>query len=149
VAAVSYRTTLTQTDTLEIKMAESEPLRIPIDGALDLHTFLPQEVKDLLPDYLEACGEKGLLEVRVSRQGDRSAAGCRPCDSAAVALRPSLSVGRAKNAAAGALPLYGSQVLQRPALTGTVQDQRTRFKKASTLHANERPTFPLKKLCRI
>ncbi len=46
-------------------MAESEPVRIPIDGTLDLHQFLPQEVKDLLPDYLEACREKGISEVRV------------------------------------------------------------------------------------
>lgn len=46
-------------------MAESEPIPIPIDGTLDLHTFLPQEVKDLLPDYLEACREQGILEVRV------------------------------------------------------------------------------------
>jgi len=46
-------------------MAEMEPIRIPIDGTLDLHTFLPREVKSLLPEYLEACREKGLLEVRV------------------------------------------------------------------------------------
>lgn len=37
----------------------------PIDGILDLHTFLPREVRPLLADYLEACREKGILEVRV------------------------------------------------------------------------------------
>ncbi len=38
---------------------------LPIDGILDLHTFRPGEVKDLLRDYLTACREQGILEVRV------------------------------------------------------------------------------------
>lgn len=38
---------------------------LPIEGVLDLHTFRPDEVKDLLPVYLTACREKGILEVRV------------------------------------------------------------------------------------
>lgn len=42
-----------------------EPMELPIDGMLDLHTFRPRDIKDLLPDYLEACREKGILEVRV------------------------------------------------------------------------------------
>ncbi|RJO65330.1 MAG: DNA mismatch repair protein MutS [Myxococcales bacterium] len=42
-----------------------ETVEIPIDGELDLHTFRPAEVKSLLPEYLEACREKGLLDVRV------------------------------------------------------------------------------------
>jgi len=42
-----------------------EPVEFPIDGVLDLHTFDPGEVKDLLPDYLHACREKGILEVRI------------------------------------------------------------------------------------
>ena len=43
----------------------SEPLEIPIDGTLDLHTFDPREIKELLPHYLRACRERGILEVRV------------------------------------------------------------------------------------
>ena len=46
-------------------MEESEPMELPIDGILDLHAFQPKEVKDLLPDYLTACREHGILQVRV------------------------------------------------------------------------------------
>ncbi|MBI5774416.1 MAG: Smr/MutS family protein [Verrucomicrobia bacterium] len=42
-----------------------EPLALPIDGVLDLHTFKPAEIKELVPDYLAACRAKGILEVRV------------------------------------------------------------------------------------
>jgi DNA-nicking Smr family endonuclease len=46
-------------------MDEPAPIEIPIDGVLDLHTFNPREVKDLVPDYLALCREKGILQVRV------------------------------------------------------------------------------------
>jgi DNA-nicking Smr family endonuclease len=36
-----------------------------VDGILDLHTFRPGEVKDLLIDYLAACREKGIFDVRI------------------------------------------------------------------------------------
>ena len=42
-----------------------EPIQIPIDGVLDLHTFQPREIKDLVPDYLAACQELGILKVRI------------------------------------------------------------------------------------
>jgi len=44
---------------------EPAPVELPIDGALDLHTFRPDEIKSLLPDYLAACRERGILQVRV------------------------------------------------------------------------------------
>ncbi len=37
----------------------------PIDGVLDLHTFQPGDVKDLVPDYLYACRSRGILNVRI------------------------------------------------------------------------------------
>lgn len=46
-------------------MDDSVPL--PIDGVLDLHTFRPQDVKEVVLEYLAACREKGILEVRVIR----------------------------------------------------------------------------------
>jgi len=42
-----------------------EPIQLPIDGVLDLHTFRPRDVKGLVPDYLAACREKEVLEVRI------------------------------------------------------------------------------------
>lgn len=42
-----------------------DPIAQPIDGTLDLHTFDPSEVEDLLRDYLQACRERGILQVRV------------------------------------------------------------------------------------
>jgi dsDNA-specific endonuclease/ATPase MutS2 len=48
-------------------------VEMPIEGTLDLHTFAPGDVRDLLPDYLQACREKGILRVRVVHgKGDGS-----------------------------------------------------------------------------
>ena len=44
---------------------EDGPVKLPIDGVLDLHTFRPADVKDLLPEYLEECRRCGILTVRV------------------------------------------------------------------------------------
>jgi DNA-nicking Smr family endonuclease len=40
-------------------------VEIPIDGVLDLHTFTPQEVKDLIPTYLDECLKRGITEVQI------------------------------------------------------------------------------------
>jgi dsDNA-specific endonuclease/ATPase MutS2 len=45
--------------------SEAEPVRIPITGELDLHTFRPAEVASLLEDYFAECHRAGLREVRV------------------------------------------------------------------------------------
>jgi DNA-nicking Smr family endonuclease len=41
------------------------PIEPPIDGVLDLHTFNPREVKDLVPEYLAACQERGIFRMRI------------------------------------------------------------------------------------
>ena len=46
-------------------MPEDDSVKIPIEGALDLHTFSPKDVKDLVPDYLEECLRRGITEVRI------------------------------------------------------------------------------------
>ena len=46
-------------------MKDNEPVELPIDGTLDLHTFHPRDVKELVPDYLEECRKRGILQVRV------------------------------------------------------------------------------------
>jgi DNA-nicking Smr family endonuclease len=42
-----------------------EPIELPIDGILDLHHFNPKELGDLIPDYIEACLEKGIYSIRI------------------------------------------------------------------------------------
>lgn len=44
---------------------DEEPVHIPITDELDLHTFRPNEVGDLLVDYLGECQKLGILSVRV------------------------------------------------------------------------------------
>ncbi len=43
----------------------NEPVKQPIDGVLDLHTFNPNDVKDLVPEYLAECRKRGILQVRI------------------------------------------------------------------------------------
>ena len=42
-----------------------QPLEFPIEDVLDLHTFKPKEVPDLLTDYFTACTDKGIYSVRI------------------------------------------------------------------------------------
>jgi dsDNA-specific endonuclease/ATPase MutS2 len=44
---------------------EGEPVEIPIDGVLDLHTFSPKEIKDLVPEYIGECLRQGITEIRI------------------------------------------------------------------------------------
>ena len=43
----------------------SEPVILPIEPELDLHTFSPKEVAPLLEDYLAACREQGFVQVKI------------------------------------------------------------------------------------
>lgn len=44
---------------------ENEPTSLEIDGVLDLHMFPPDQVKDLVGDYIDACLTEGILDVRI------------------------------------------------------------------------------------
>ena len=46
-------------------MADDSPHELPVDGTLDLHTFQPRDVKNLVQDYLAECRGKGMLQVRI------------------------------------------------------------------------------------
>ena len=42
-----------------------EAVEMPIDGVLDLHTFRPKDVKELLPIYFEECLARNITQVRI------------------------------------------------------------------------------------
>ena len=42
-----------------------EAVALPITDTLDLHTFLPREVADVVRDYLDAAWEKGFRALRI------------------------------------------------------------------------------------
>ena len=42
-----------------------EPIRIPIEDVLDLHTFRPRDIPDLLNEYFTECIKEGIFYARV------------------------------------------------------------------------------------
>lgn len=42
-----------------------EPIKLPIEDVLDLHTFHPREVPELLDDYFSECLTVGITSVRL------------------------------------------------------------------------------------
>lgn len=41
------------------------PVVVPVEDSIDLHTYRPADIRDLLDDYLEAAREKGFEQVRI------------------------------------------------------------------------------------
>lgn len=44
---------------------EGAPVRLPVEDALDLHTFAPRDIPSVVRDYLDECLRRGFREVRV------------------------------------------------------------------------------------
>jgi dsDNA-specific endonuclease/ATPase MutS2 len=42
-----------------------KPIRLPIEDVIDLHTFRPQDIADLIEDYIEECVAAGFASVRI------------------------------------------------------------------------------------
>lgn len=45
--------------------SDHEPTALPLDGVLDLHTFHPRDVADVVREYLLACQRAKLLQLRI------------------------------------------------------------------------------------
>lgn len=65
---------------------EYQTIELPIDGVLDLHTFSPKDVKDLVITYIDECLKKGITDIEiihgkgkgVLREIVHSILGCHP-----------------------------------------------------------------------
>jgi len=44
---------------------ENDFVEYPINGTLDLHTFSPSEIKELVPDYIDECLKRGITQLRI------------------------------------------------------------------------------------
>ncbi len=40
-------------------------IELPIDGVIDLHTFSPRDAAGVVEEYIYACAEKQIYEVRI------------------------------------------------------------------------------------
>ena len=45
--------------------SSGEPVELPIDGVLDLHTFRPADVKGVVQEYLTECQARGIHQLRI------------------------------------------------------------------------------------
>lgn len=45
--------------------ADPDPVPLPISGELDLHTFRPSDLGELIPTYLDECAARGIFEIRI------------------------------------------------------------------------------------
>ena len=44
---------------------DDEPVHVPIEDSLDLHTFGPRDVASVVEEYLREAHERGFREVRI------------------------------------------------------------------------------------
>jgi DNA-nicking Smr family endonuclease len=62
---ISHRSDSDEPDASPDAADTESAIVLPIEDALDLHTFAPREIPDLVREYLTACARRGLREVRV------------------------------------------------------------------------------------
>lgn len=48
-----------------MSVSSNDDYELPIDGTLDLHLFQPREIRQLIPDYIDACLEKNIFQLRI------------------------------------------------------------------------------------
>lgn len=54
------------TDAVEVPESPfSEPIVVPIEDSIDLHTFHPKDIPSVVEEYLEQCKQAGIREVRI------------------------------------------------------------------------------------
>jgi len=46
-------------------MLSDDPVRVPIEDAIDLHSFAPRDIASVVEEYLHAAVEAGFSEVRL------------------------------------------------------------------------------------
>lgn len=44
---------------------KDELIEMPIEGLLDLHSFQPKEIKELVWDYIDECFRRGVYDLRI------------------------------------------------------------------------------------
>src|SRR5689334_15888474 len=42
-----------------------EPIEMPVEDHIDLHTFSPRDIKELIPEYLQQSHDHGFPSVRI------------------------------------------------------------------------------------
>jgi len=45
--------------------APDEPVHVPIEGTLDLHAFLPRDIRSVVDEYVRAAHAAGLRDIRL------------------------------------------------------------------------------------
>ncbi len=43
----------------------SEPVVLPVEDSIDLHTFKPKDIPSVLEQYIKACKQAGLRDLRI------------------------------------------------------------------------------------
>ena len=46
-------------------MSDDDPVRVPIEDSLDLHSFQPRDIPSVVDEYLQAAHAHGFTEVRL------------------------------------------------------------------------------------